>query len=159
MADKCEQLRLLQDGNLTEFAQFILSEFAPWKDPQVLLEETEAWFNRYAGDVKQSGDRPVSLMTFQGAKGLEADVVCIIGLEDGSVPRTKGDLAEQSRLLFVSMTRASEDLHLFHARTRPTSVTFIQVERSKGINTLSPSRFLIGIPNEFCERISHWNKR
>jgi len=88
-------------------------------------------------------------MTFQGAKGLEADVVCVTGLEEGTLPRSgaSGDaLAEQSRLMYVSMTRARSDLHLFHARTRSAAVSFKAIHGKGGPHTLQPSRFLKAIP-------------
>ena len=64
-------------------------------------------------------------MTLEGAKGLEADVVCVVGMEDGTMPNESGDrgLDEYSRLMFVSMTRAKAELHLFHCRKRSGSVS------------------------------------
>jgi DNA helicase-2/ATP-dependent DNA helicase PcrA len=97
-------------------------------------------------------------MTFQGAKGLEADTVCVVGLEEGTIPRAGSngeELAEQSRLFFVSMTRAKVDLHLFHARSRSGAVSFQQIHIGNGSHTLNPSPFLKAIPKEFCEEKYH----
>ncbi len=72
------------------------------------------------GDVRRNGGRKftadaVTLMTFHGSKGLEFPVVFLYGLRKGMVPlETSGetDVEEERRLLFVSMTRAREELIL-----------------------------------------------
>jgi DNA helicase-2/ATP-dependent DNA helicase PcrA len=93
-------------------------------------------------------------MTLQGAKGLEAKIVCVIGLEDGILPSfgaNEKDLAEQSRLMFVSMTRAIEELHLFHARKRSGSIIFRNPYKKGAKPNIKRSRFLEHIPNEHQE--------
>jgi superfamily I DNA/RNA helicase len=83
----------------------------------------------------------INLLTLHAAKGLEFPVVMITGLEEENLPgkKTVGDperLAEERRLLYVGMTRATRDLHLFFC---------IQ----KFSDMQSPSRFLdeIGYSN------------
>ena len=86
-------------------------------------------------------------MTMHSAKGLEADVGIIVGLEDGVFPSTSdGDVDESARQLFVSMTRAKTELHLFHARKRTARATFIPQSFQ-----LKRSRFLKAIPNGLSE--------
>ena len=102
----------------------------------------------------------VRLMTFQSAKGLEAKVVIVVGLEEGSMPRSEANedesiLAEQSRLLFVSMTRAINELHLFHARKRSGAVVQRSIYKEDGLPDIKPSRFLSAIPKEHQEIIYH----
>jgi UvrD-like helicase C-terminal domain len=61
-------------------------------------------------------------------KGLETDVVCAAGLNEGILPRDgvgSQELVETARLVYVSMTRAIQELHLFHARKRDASVTYL----------------------------------
>jgi DNA helicase-2/ATP-dependent DNA helicase PcrA len=97
-------------------------------------------------------------MTLQGAKGLEAKVVCVIGLEDGVLPRSDADenaLAEQSRLMFVSMTRAIEELHLFHARKRSGGLIFRSPYKKGKPSDISRSRFLDHAPDEYKEDKYH----
>lgn len=57
----------------------------------------------------------LQLLTMHEAKGLEFDVVFIIGLEDGEIPSyhmsTYKNLEEERRLLYVSMTRARKYLY------------------------------------------------
>ena len=85
--------------------------------------------------------------TMHSAKGLEADVAIIVGLEEGVFPRTSdGNIDESARQLFVSMTRAKTELHLFHARKRSARVTYMQQSFQ-----LKRSRFLSAIPNGLSE--------
>ena len=61
-------------------------------------------------------------MTFHRAKGLEWQVVFVTGLERGLVPiswaGTPEARAEERRLLYVALTRASRELHCSWARRR-----------------------------------------
>ncbi len=131
------------------------NSFEPWKHVSGFAEEIENWVSRFGFASEPTSEVAVRVMTLQGAKGLGADTVCVLGLEEGTLPRTGSDgeeLAEQSRLLFVSMTRAKTDLHLFHARNRSAAVSFQQIHAKGGQHVLSPSRFLAAIPKELCER-------
>jgi DNA helicase-2/ATP-dependent DNA helicase PcrA len=69
-----------------------------------------------------SGADAVSLCSFHRAKGLEWDAVWIAGLEQGLVPigRATGAVAEaeERRLLYVALTRASTEVHCSWARER-----------------------------------------
>jgi len=83
----------------------------------------------------------INLLTLHSAKGLEFPVTMIVGLEEGNLPGKKmGEdaelLAEERRLLYVGMTRATRDLHLFFCTQKFAEPTF-------------PSRFLeeIGYSN------------
>ena len=58
------------------------------------------------------------------AKGLEADVVIIVGLEDDIMPNPTRDVEEEARLFYVAMTRASERLFLFHSFRRPCNISY-----------------------------------
>jgi hypothetical protein len=58
-----------------------------------------------------SGDN-VKLVNMRSSKGLEFPVVIIPGL--GALPRPNQDEAETARLLYVAMTRATEQLVLIH---------------------------------------------
>ncbi|HYK89035.1 MAG TPA: ATP-dependent helicase, partial [Acidobacteriota bacterium] len=98
----------------------------PWRSIADLVEEIQNWVS--SSDQGSSGQIPsVRVMTFQGAKGLEADVVCIVGTEEGAIPHDVDDgelLAEQARLFFVTMTRARNKLHIFHTRNRSGAVSY-----------------------------------
>ena len=65
----------------------------------------------------------LTLMTIHSAKGLEFDIVFVVGLEDSILPgdseqRTPRAVEEERRLLYVAMTRARHRLHLSYARCR-----------------------------------------
>jgi len=59
-------------------------------------------------------DRGVELLTFHGAKGREWHTVYVTGVETGLVPirsaTTGAERAEEARLLYVALTRATDEL-------------------------------------------------
>jgi len=73
-------------------------------------------------DELKDDEGVVTLMTLHNAKGLEYDVVFMIGCEDGVFPHSRsieaGDVEEERRLCYVGMTRARQQLTITHARTR-----------------------------------------
>jgi DNA helicase-2/ATP-dependent DNA helicase PcrA len=79
----------------------------------------------------------VSLLSIHASKGLEFKAVFIIGCEDGVLPWKNGDMAEEERLFYVGITRASERLFLCVSKER--------VLCAMG-DELRPSRFLSRIP-------------
>jgi DNA helicase-2/ATP-dependent DNA helicase PcrA len=107
------------------------------------------------GDAEPEGlaKGSVSVTTFRKAKGLTAEVVVATDLDDDVVPGdVQGeDLAEQRRLLYVTMTRARRFLYLTHPSTRfghPTSYAGAG-HRAPG-NYRQRSRFLdeVGIASQ-----------
>lgn len=73
-------------------------------------------------EVKEEKDK-VSLMTVHAVKGLEFNIVFIVGLEEGLFPHVNSfdnlnDLEEERRLFYVGVTRAKEKLYLINARNR-----------------------------------------
>ena len=103
---------------------------ARWESQQALLELVEALpgasmasatsllaeVNSLA--VRTHGPRAsgVTLATLHKAKGLEWDIVFVVGMTDGAMPSTyaesEAELAEEERLLHVGVTRARRELHL-----------------------------------------------
>jgi DNA helicase-2/ATP-dependent DNA helicase PcrA len=151
-------IELNQSGkDLGSFSSCLANELAPWRTIPDFLEEVTTWVEHASqmGGVGVGGD--VRLMTFQGAKGLQAKVVIVVGLEEGSLPRSedKETLAEQSRLLFVSMTRAINELHLFHARKRSGAVALRNIYKEGSLPDIKPSRFLGAIPKEHRDLVYH----
>ncbi len=85
---------------------------APRRDAEWLLSEIN-------GLARRTTDRPtdgVTLATLHRAKGLEWDVVFVVGVTDGAIPssyaNTPAERAEEERLLHVGVTRARRQLHL-----------------------------------------------
>lgn len=75
-------------------------------------------------DIDNWEDRKnaIVLMTLHSAKGLEFDVVFIVGCEEGLLPlRRDGeveDIEEERRLFYVGCTRAKKNLYISYARNR-----------------------------------------
>ena len=63
----------------------------------------------------------VTLATLHRAKGLEWDIVFLVGMNDGAMPsafaETPDELGEEERLLHVGVSRARHELHLTWAAT------------------------------------------
>lgn len=93
-------------------------------------------------------DKRVQLMTMHLSKGLEFEVVFLVGLEEGIIPNSRvidegGDIDEERRLLYVGMTRAKQILTLSGANERK--------KFGESIPT-TPSRFLQEIDQTFLEQ-------
>jgi DNA helicase-2/ATP-dependent DNA helicase PcrA len=104
----------------------------------------------------------VTLSTLHGSKGLEFDVVYLIGCEEGLIPHMRTletratdpsallssqsggsqDIEEERRLFYVGITRARQRLELLRCKHRVT--------RGKPMPR-TPCRFLLDIPDELLE--------
>ena len=90
-------------------------------------------------------DKPaVTLMTVHAAKGLEFNVVYIVGLEEELFPigARQGevtDLEEERRLFYVAVTRAKKELFLSHARSRFRFGEQRSALRSRFIDEIDPT--------------------
>ncbi|MCF7551062.1 ATP-dependent DNA helicase UvrD2 [Pseudonocardia sp. WMMC193] len=92
--------------------------------------EPEADLRRFAAELEARADsahpptvQGVTLASLHAAKGLEWDVVFLVGLADGTLPiqHAEGDEAaieEERRLLYVGVTRARRVLRISWALTR-----------------------------------------
>ena len=94
------------------------------------------------------------LSTIHSAKGLEWGVVHVLALYDGNFPAcmsagSKESIDEERRLLYVAMTRARRELHLY--------VPVRYYHRPKGVDDAhghgKPSRFLTDAVQRLCEII------
>jgi DNA helicase-2/ATP-dependent DNA helicase PcrA len=97
-------------------------------------------------DARREGEA-VQLSTLHAAKGLEFDVVFLVGMEDGLLPlRREGngeaDEEEERRLAYVGMTRARRRLFLTLARVRRVNGQLLSGR---------PSPFLLEVPREVVE--------
>jgi len=149
---------LAQAESTSTFASQVLDALGMWKKPPALLNEIDAWVSFFERSYTQDQGEDVRIMTFQGAKGLEARVVCVLGVEEGTLPSNTGDphrIAEDARLFYVSATRAIDELHLFHARKRSGSIVFRDIYNSGASPDMQPSRFLSYIDEEHKESIYH----
>jgi DNA helicase-2/ATP-dependent DNA helicase PcrA len=100
--------------------------------------------------ASESGDKgtdsredAVRLSTVHQSKGLEFDVVFVIGLADNLFPLKRaiemGDVEEERRLFYVAVTRAREELYLCAPKMtdRPPSM----LQPSRFIQEIDPSLY------------------
>jgi ATP-dependent DNA helicase UvrD/PcrA len=97
------------------------------------------------GATQQPKQEGIALLTVHSAKGLEFDVIVIVGLTEGTFPdyRAKESaLQEEKRNMFVAITRSRRLLVLSYPRTR--LMPWGSIRRQK------PSRYLasLGFVNE-----------
>jgi superfamily I DNA/RNA helicase len=94
-----------------------------------------------------------TLSTLHGSKGLEFEIVFLVGCEEGLLPHTRTidakvtdpnnqDIEEERRLFYVGVTRARRELFLSRSKHR--------VSRGKPMPR-TPSRFLVEIPFEMVD--------
>lgn len=94
-------------------------------------------------------DECVTLSTIHQAKGLEWQVVFLIGMSDGQFPHPKSiedpsALEEERRLFYVAVTRAKDEVYLTYPLTRYSAQT--------GEILMRPSLFLQELPDGTYER-------
>lgn len=98
-------------------------------------------------DSYDDDSNAVTMMTLHNAKGLEFNIVFIVGMEDGIFPHIRSmtetsELEEERRLFYVGITRAMQNLYLCNAWSR---------NLWGGVNYNSPSRFLHEIPADLIK--------
>ena len=118
---------------------------APQRDAGWVLSEINGLARR-TPDQQAGG---VTLATLHRAKGLEWDVVFVVGVTDGAIPssyaNTPAGRAEEERLLHVGVTRARRQLHLTWAAANARGWTnrpspFIELFPERGALQKMPSR-------------------
>ncbi len=100
--------------------QFAAAEDLEDKSLQEFLASAQLASDSDAIDDK---DDSVLLLTLHSAKGLEFDVVYLVGMEEGVFPGMRSmedpeEMEEERRLAYVGITRAKEQLYLLNARSR-----------------------------------------
>ena len=97
--------------------------------------------------------KPIQCLTIWSSKGLKADTVFVLGLEEGYLPRSNASPTdEEIRLLYVAMTRAVSNLYLLKCKSRYDGV-------HGGNNGFKePSVFLDWLPEEHIEAQPDINK-
>ena len=133
-------LRKIRDGLLSieesynDFTRDMRGEFAKrlafltgiWIAPSDMAEDIVDVV-RLIQTEQPFGSTSAQLLTMRKAKGLEAQVVIIVGLENDIMPNPRSDnIEEEARLLYVSMTCAKEKLYLFHSYKRPRNISYGQ---------------------------------
>ena len=84
--------------------------------PEARLPELVAELDRRAAEQHAPAVQGVTLASLHAAKGLEWDVVFLVGASDGLIPISMAEgpeaVEEERRLLYVGLTRARRELHL-----------------------------------------------
>jgi len=128
---------------ISEFLKICGDLLAPGNSPKGLIKDLKSWYNEIAGLSMMQSTRCVNIYNLPSSKGLEADIVFVVGLEEGLMPRSDKNIEEEARLFYVAMTRAKEELFLFSSKNRSPSST------KKGNNfKMEPSQFIRSIPVE-----------
>ena len=96
-------------------------------------------------------DDVVTLMTIHSAKGLEFEVVFLVGMEDGIFPHQnsfceEGGLEEERRLCYVGITRAKRRLYISNAKRRLLYGKDVMNSPSRFIKEIAPD--LLEVENE-----------
>ena len=156
--DRTRYVETLKLANLpesqdrTENLQELVNAAAEAEERGITLAE----FLDHAALVSDSDaydeDARVTLMTLHSAKGLEFNVVFLVGLEEGLFPHKltldeEAGIEEERRLCYVGMTRARDRLVLSWAQQR----------RAYGRDSYEASRrsrFLDEVPHELVEPLS-----
>jgi DNA helicase II / ATP-dependent DNA helicase PcrA len=104
--------------------------------------------NGETSDRQVDGDtEAIKLTTVHQAKGLEYDVVFVVGLADGQFPGRRSieadDVEEERRLFYVAVTRARNELYLCYPK--------VATRGGPGGMLLQPSRFLMELPTDLYE--------
>ncbi|HEX8915007.1 MAG TPA: ATP-dependent helicase, partial [Humisphaera sp.] len=101
----------------------------------------------YTSGEREQAESTVKLMSLHASKGLEFDVVYLIGCEDGVLPHHKAvsdrgpkGLEEERRLCYVGFTRAKKLLRVTWCKKRQDVTTRSGQGKFKGSR---PSRFLV----------------
>ena len=100
-------------------------------------------------------DNNVNIMTLHSAKGLEFNIVFILGMEEGIFPHSRSfesakELEEERRLCYVGITRAKKKLYLLSARVRTLYGRTSGTIESRFVKEIDSS--LINIKNESVKK-------
>ncbi len=116
----------------------LAQDFAGAK-PDATLADLVAELDERANAQHAPTVQGVTLASLHSAKGLEWDVVFLVGVAEGMMPityaKTDEQIEEERRLLYVGVTRARRHLHVSWALTRAPG----------GRPNRRPSRFLDGL--------------
>ncbi len=145
---RMDNLRELISGAANFHEQNPEAEIETYLDHVTLLTDLDEY----------NPDEKITLMTAHTAKGLEFDVVFLVGLEENILPHSRSmddphQLEEERRLCFVAMTRAAKRLFLTNARQRMSAEGIVNNQPSRFIDSIEAR--LLNKLNEFASKPIH----
>lgn len=123
-ARSLEQSEAIEDKSRLENIESYVSSIAAFaqSNPEAGLAEYLNTVSLYSDTDKTEERNGVNLLTIHSAKGLEFDVVFLVGMEEGLFPskqaETEHEKEEERRLCYVALTRARKKLYLSSAENR-----------------------------------------
>lgn len=151
------------DQNRLDNIEELMNVASQFEDTLVFLENVALVQDGFLPEGKnhqQSGG--IKLMSLHSAKGLEFEIVFMIGMEEGLLPHSRSmfneeELEEERRLCYVGITRAKKQLILTYARNR---YQFGQQQQNLPSRFLSEiNKQLLTISRHFDETITSWYQR
>lgn len=147
--EKNEDRLQKKKNNIKKFLEMIEVYISKSKKPsaQNFLLNISLALNEENSEVSEN---TINMMTIHAAKGLEFDLVYIVGFEEDSIPFLKKDdeesfnLDEERRLCYVAITRAKKKCVLSFCREKKNFKESIDCQ---------PSRFLYEIPENCYDLI------
>lgn len=146
--------KMLEDDNETERLENVKSLLDDIKQystdyPDSTLDEYLQMIALYTDRASQDVSDAINLCTVHTAKGLEFEIVFVIGLSEGIFPSEKSllegkkGLEEERRLAYVAYTRAKSHLYLSESNS------FSYVVQSNKM----PSRFIDEIDKKYIDHV------
>lgn len=115
-------VKLSQSGEYRPGDMAILARDDEFGMLKKMLAKGEVPFMHFEVPEFDIFENQVKLLTIHAAKGLEFPVVFMVDLADDKIPRVssaeteEADIAQERKLFYVGMTRASERLYLLHPK-------------------------------------------
>lgn len=134
-----------KDDNIA-FISAVINELGIWTEIPNFTSEMNTIIKELESMETAGGGPNVRILTMKKAKGLEADFVFLVGMENNLIPGKDADdeeRKEDSRLLYVSMTRAKRGLYILYSDIRDKKIA--------KVSTKGKSEFLDAIPKQYSE--------
>ncbi len=121
-----EALHILEKGDIVaKFTDFV-REFEDSSEDNSALAFIQYARSVSGHDFRSEDNDAINVLTIHKSKGLEFKVVFVTHLRRSSFPIWKGDLEEERRVFYVSLTRAMDVLHLISFKEKSTFIKEIE---------------------------------
>lgn len=137
-----------EDASRLENIQELLNVASQFESVLQFLENVALVQDEQLPDAQQKENQDsIVMMSLHSAKGLEFEVVFLVGMEDGLLPHSRSlmdpaQMEEERRLCYVGITRAKNYLYFSYAQRR---------QQYGSTSNQIRSRFLNDIPTELLQ--------